>query len=128
MLKYLVTVFAFVSAAALPAFAHHSTVMFAPDKEVNLTGTVKAFEYANPHSSIQILVPHEGGNTVEWNIETVSPLVLDRAGIEANALRPGDQVRVRARPLKSGSRPSGWLIDVTKADGTVLRLPEPYTD
>jgi hypothetical protein len=110
---------ALLGTAVLPALAHHSTVMFAKDQEVKLTGTVTRFTYANPHAFIQIMVPQPEGSPVEWRIATEASVALDRAGIERESLRPGEQVTVRAHPLKGG-QPGGWLIDVTKADGTVL--------
>jgi Family of unknown function (DUF6152) len=108
-----------LGAAILPALAHHSTVMFDKDQEVKLTGTVKQFTYANPHAFIQIVVPQPEGSAVEWRIATEASVALGRAGIERKSLQPGEQVTVRAHPLKGG-QPGGWLIDVTKADGTVL--------
>ena len=108
-----------LGAAVLPAFAHHSTVMFAKDQEVKLAGTVTRFTYTNPHAFIQIMVPQAGGTPVEWRIATEASVALGRAGIERKSLQPGEQVTVRAHPLKGG-QPGGWLIDVTKADGTVL--------
>jgi Family of unknown function (DUF6152) len=108
-----------LSATALPALAHHSTVMFAKDQEVKLSGTVTQFSYTSPHAFIGIMVSRPEGSPVEWRIATEASVVLDRAGIEPRTLQPGEQVTVRAHPLKSG-QPGGWLIDVTKADGTVL--------
>src|SRR5262245_605592 len=122
VLKILIPIIAFLGASVPLASAHHSTVMFAPNKEVTLTGTVKAFRYTNPHSFVQIMVPGAGGRLVEWTIETVSPLALKGAGIGPSALQPGEKVTVRARPLKDGGS-SAQLIDVKKADGTVLRAP-----
>jgi hypothetical protein len=117
----LVAAVGLVATGAVPALAHHSTVMFARDKEVKLTGTVTQFAYTSPHAFIQITVPQSNGSPVEWRIATEAPVVLDRAGIEPSALQPGEQVTVRAHPLRDG-KPGGWLIDVTKADGTVLDL------
>ena len=108
-----------LGAAVLPALAHHSTVMFNKDQEVKLTGTVKQFTYANPHAFIQLVVPQPEGSAVEWRIATEASVALSRAGIERKSLQSGEQVTVRAHPLKGG-QPGGWLIDVTKADGTVL--------
>jgi hypothetical protein len=110
---------ALLGAAVLPALAHHSTVMFDKEQEVKLTGTVKQFTYANPHAFIQIVVPQPQGSAVEWRIATEASVALGRAGIERKSLQPGEQVTVRAHPLKGG-QPGGWLIDLTKADGTVL--------
>jgi hypothetical protein len=95
--------------------------MFDAAKEVVLIGTIKQFQYTNPHSWIQVMVPGTGGREVEWSIETAAPIVLLRAGIRPTALQPGEKVTVRAHPLKDGA-PGGSLIDVKKADGTVLSL------
>ena len=118
------TIFA-AALATYPAAAHHSDAMFAADKEVVLKGTVKQFQYTNPHSWIQVLVPGEtAGDAVEWSIETAAPVVLLRAGIEPTALQPGDKVTIRAHPLKDG-RAGGSLVDIKKADGTTLSLRGP---
>ena len=118
MLKYLLAAAALACVSG-PAFAHHSGAMFDGAKEVVLVGTVKEFQYTNPHSWIQVVVPKDGGGEVEWSIETAAPIVLLRAGIRSNALVPGEKVTVRAHPLKDGG-PGGNLIDVKKANGTVL--------
>jgi len=96
--------------------------MFSPDREVVLTGTVKEFYYRNPHSSIEILVSH-GGRNVEWRIVTESPNELKKSGIDETSLQPGEHVTIRARPAKTGGS-SAWLLDVTKADGSVLSVDD----
>ena len=111
-------------AAIAPAAAHHSDAMFAADKEVVLSGTVKEFQYTNPHSWIQLVVPGATGPAVEWSIETGAPIVLLRAGIKPTALQPGDKITLRAHPMKNGT-PGGSLIDVKKEDGTTLSLRGP---
>lgn len=111
-------------ASAAPSFAHHSDAMFDNEKEVVLSGTVKQFQYTNPHSWIQLMVLKDKGAAVEWSIETGAPIVLLRAGIKKTALMPGDKVTVRAHPLRSGG-PGGSLVNVTKADGSVLSLRGP---
>jgi hypothetical protein len=119
MLKHLLVAVAFAGAMILPASAHHSGAMFDSGKEVVLVGTIKEFQYTNPHSWIQVLVPRQGGGEVEWSIETAAPIVLLRAGIRPQSLKPGDKVTLRTHPLKNGD-PGGNLIDVKKEDGTVL--------
>lgn len=122
MLKYGITALGFVLFAALPAVAHHSDAMFDSKKEVVLNGTVKEFQYTNPHSWIQIVVPGDAGAApVEWSIETAAPIVLLRAGIKPSSLQPGDKISLRMHPLKSGA-PGGSLVDVKKDDGSVLTL------
>jgi len=125
VLKRLSAAAALAFAAIAPAFAHHSDAMFASDKEVVLNGTVKEFQYTNPHSWIQLLVAQEAGaQPKEWSIETGAPIVLLRAGIKPTALKPGDRITLRAHPLKDGSA-GGSLIDIKKEDGTTLSLRGP---
>jgi hypothetical protein len=119
----IITTFA-TALAAYPAVAHHSDAMFAADKEVVLKGTVKQFQYTNPHSWIQLVVPSAAGAPVEWSIETGAPIVLLRAGIKPTALMPGDKISLRAHPLKDGGA-GGSLIDITKEDGSTLSLRGP---
>jgi hypothetical protein len=106
-----------------PASSHHSGAMFEPQKVVTLEGTVKEFEYTNPHSWLYVVVRDDRGSETLWGIEAEGPSALMRAGIKANALRPGDKVTVRTRPLRDG-RPAGAWVTVTTSDGTVLN-PRP---
>jgi hypothetical protein len=109
--------------SAASALSHHSAAMFDPDKIVTLSGTVKEFEYANPHSWLYVLVRDDKGGDTLWGFESEGPSTLMRAGIKLNSLQPGDQVTVKARPLRDG-RPAGAWVTVTKSDGTVLN-PRP---
>jgi hypothetical protein len=115
-----------VSIAALPALslvppalAHHSGSMFDPTKTVTLEGTVKEFQYTNPHSWLEIMVVGPDGKATEWGFESEGPSTLLRAGIKAKSFMPGEKVTVTCHPMKDG-RTAGSLMSVTKADGTVL--------
>jgi hypothetical protein len=108
---------------AVPALSHHSAAMFEPERIVTIEGTVKAFEYTNPHSWLYVLARNDQGVDTLWGFEAEGPSALMRAGIKANALQPGDKVTVRTRPLRDG-RPAGAWVTVTKSDGTVLN-PRP---
>ena len=46
---------------AVPALAHHSFAMFDAEKAIELKGTVKEFQFRNPHSWIHIDVKKEDG-------------------------------------------------------------------
>jgi hypothetical protein len=112
-----------LSAGASPALAHHSGSMFDPTKTVTLEGTVKEFQYTNPHSWLEIVVVGADGKPVEWGFESEGPSTLLRAGIKAKSFLPGEKVTVTCHPMKDG-RTAGSLMSVTKADGTVLN-PRP---
>lgn len=116
-----------LSMAALmgSAVAHHSAAMFDFSKTITVQGTVKEFQYTNPHSWLQVLVVGPDGNTVEWGFETEGPSTLLRTGIKAKTFQPGDKVTVVANPMRDG-RPAGSWVSATKADGTVYNLrPKP---
>ena len=108
-----------VAALAAPAFAHHSAAMFDHEKKVTLQGTVKEFQFTNPHSWLQVMVTGPDGKATEWGFEAEGPSTLLRAGIKAKTFQPGDKVTIVANPMKDG-RPAGALISATKADGTVF--------
>lgn len=114
---------ALLTASAGAALAHHSGAMFDAAKEVTLSGTVKEFQYTNPHSWLVVNVADAGGKVTEWSFEAEGPSTLLRAGIKKSSLMPGDKVTVKGHPLKDG-RPGAGLMNVTKADGTVLN-PRP---
>jgi len=108
-----------VAVLAPPALAHHSGSMFDPTKTVTIEGTVKEFQYTNPHSWLEVMVTQPDGKVVEWGFEAEGPSTLLRAGIKAKSLVPGEKVTVVGHPMKDG-RTAGSLMTVTKADGTVL--------
>jgi hypothetical protein len=102
----------------LSAEAHHSFAMFDQTKRQTLVGTVREFQWTNPHSWIQLNVS-AGGATEEWAIEALSPNVLGRQGWKRNTLKPGDKITVVINPLRDNGK-GGNLISVTLANGTVL--------
>jgi hypothetical protein len=106
-------------AAAVPALAHHSMAMFDQTKEVTVTGTVKLFQWTNPHSYIQLNVPDQNGRTVEWSLELGAPMYLYSKGWRPKTLKAGEKISVRIYPLRSG-QPGGAVVDVSTADGKSL--------
>ena len=113
-----------IGSMVAPVLAHHSAAMFDHAKEVTLQGTVKEFQYTNPHSWLQVLVVGLDGKTVEWGFESEGPSSLQRAGINAKTFQPGDKVTVVANPMRDG-RPAGHWISATTADGVVYNLRNP---
>jgi hypothetical protein len=102
--------------AAAPASAHHSFAMFEPTKTLTFKGTVKTFQWTNPHVILWVLVqPDGGGAAQEWSLETTSPGVLTRSGWTRQSLKAGDRVSVVLSPLRDGSH-GGSLNSVTLLD------------
>jgi hypothetical protein len=110
--------------AALPAGAHHSFAMYEPTKTLTFKGTVKSFQWTNPHVVLWILVQPEGGGAAqEWSLETTSPGVLTRNGWTRQSLKAGDRVSVTLSPLRDGSR-GGSLNSVTLLDTGQTLIPK----
>ena len=109
-------VVAVLAGGASPVSAHHSFAMFEPTKTLTLKGTIKTFQWTNPHVIVWVLVPPEGNAAAqEWSLETTSPGVLTRAGWTRQSLKAGDRVSVVFSPLRDGSR-GGALNSVTLLD------------
>jgi Family of unknown function (DUF6152) len=107
-----------MAAVAASAAAHHSFAMFDPQHPVQLEGTVKSWEFTNPHSWLVLLVM-KGDTPVEFNIEGASVNTLIRQGFGPHTFLPGDKLTVTINPLKAGGN-GGAFVKAVKADGTVL--------
>jgi len=105
---------------AAPALAHHSFAMFDTSKEVTLSGTVKEFQWTNPHSWLQLTVARDG-RTVEYSIELGSPNTMSRHGWRRSTFKPGDRVSVTINPMRDGS-PGGSLVNAVDAAGNRLSM------
>lgn len=97
------------AAFAAPAFAHHSFAMFDQTKTVTLKGTVKEFEWTNPHSWIRLMVKDASGKEFQYALEMGSPARSTYDGWKADSLKPGDVITVTMAPLKDGSRGGMYL-------------------
>jgi hypothetical protein len=116
--------FAALAAAGLaaPALAHHSFAMFDAEKTVTLQGTVKEFEWVNPHSWLRVMVNDEKtGKPVLWAIELSSPGRLVTMGMHADSMKAGDAVSVTIHPMKDGARGGQFIQAVLPGGKEVIR-------
>ncbi len=104
------------------ASAHHSFASFDFSKVKDLTGTVKQFDWTNPHMFIHLVVSDAQRRQVEWTIECGTPNINIRHGWHYGDLKAGDTVSMQVHPNRDGS-PGGTLMAVTLADGRVLHGP-----
>jgi hypothetical protein len=112
-----------VAVYAIPAAAHHSFAMFDALKIVQLEGTVKEFQWTNPHAWILLNVPKEGAPApAEWAIEMNGPTGLARQGWVPKTLTPGMKIKVHVHPLRDG-KSGGQFLAVTFPDGKVMGNP-----
>jgi hypothetical protein len=107
---------------SLPLAAHHGAAAFETDpaKRKVLKGTVVEWFWANPHCFLQFDVKGEDGKTVRWVVETSNPPDMINRGWSIRSFKPGDEVTVTVRPVKSG-RPVGSTVQVELANGQILK-------
>ena len=113
MKKLIVSAICLLSTSAV---AHHSFAMFDNTKDVVLEGTVKEFQWTNPHTWTQVMV-----NGTEWSIEGGSPNGLKRSGWNKNSMKPGDKVVMTIHPLKDGT--SGGSFVKATVNGVPVGTP-----
>ena len=95
------------------AATHHSVSVFDRKKEVTLTGTVKSFQYTNPHAWLLVDVKGKDGKITTWGFESEGPSTLMRAGIRKSDLAPGTEIVIVGHPMKDG-RPAGTWVKATR--------------
>jgi hypothetical protein len=101
------------------ALAHHSNAMFDFNKSIQLTGTVKTFEWTNPHSWVHLVVTDSRGKVSEYAFEMGGPSALVTHGWKPKTIVPGDKVTVLFYPTKEGGK-GGSLRALKLADGKVM--------
>jgi hypothetical protein len=118
--------------ASLPVLAHHSGAMFDRTKKVTITGTVVQFQYAQPHSWIDVRTTDADGKEVIWAFEAGAPPQMRMVGLTPDVLKGGDKITITGHPLRDG-RTAAAFIEVTLPNGKVyntkpaqgMRPPQP---
>jgi hypothetical protein len=111
-----------IAVHAIPAAAHHSFAMFDALQIVQLEGTVKDFQWTNPHAWILLNVTKGDNPPVQWAIEMNGPAGLARQGFLPKTLTPGMPIKVHIHPLRDG-KSGGQFLAVTLPDGKVIGNP-----
>ncbi len=87
----------------LDGFAHHSTAIYDSENPVELSGTVVEWKFTNPHCIIIMDVTGQDGMVRRWSVEGGNTAGIFRRGWTPETLKPGDEIIVTARPLRSGA-------------------------
>ena len=105
-----------LASSANVALAHHSPVMFDQTQPLTLTGTVRDFQWTNPHSYIQLVVKNDQGQDEEWSLEMAAPTYLYNLGWRPSTVKTGDTLTVTIAPLRKGGK-GGLVLKAVTADG-----------
>jgi Family of unknown function (DUF6152) len=97
--------------------AHHSFAMFDHEKLITVSGSLKEFEWTNPHCWLHVLAPDPNtGRMVDWSFEMGSVSQIAAQGWKVDSVKPGDKITITGHPLKDGSR-GGQYRSVKLGDG-----------
>lgn len=88
--------------AAAQAVAHHSPSRFDVSRTTAVKGVVTRVDWANPHVYLHVEQTTDGGETVEWEVETVGPSALQRLGWSRDTVSVGDRVALQGNPARNG--------------------------
>jgi hypothetical protein len=88
--------------------SHHAGVAYDHNSMVAVAGTVKEFQWTNPHTWIIVNVPDGKGGVEEWSLEGTSINTLVRAGWTVKTLQPGMKVKVLVSPRRDGTPGGEW--------------------
>ena len=107
---------------ATPALAHHAfTEEFDSDKKFSVTGVLTRVDWVNPHTYYYLDVK-EGGNVVEWDIESLPPGMLHKAGASKDMFKVGEVVTVDVYAAKDGSKHLAFARTFRFADGPTIEV------
>jgi hypothetical protein len=120
--KELLSLLTLMLALGPRAEAHHSFAMYDPTVTIHLDGTVKEFQWTNPHALLWVIgVTTPGTDPTLWTIELpTSPGNLSRLGWTKHSLSPGDRVVVELNPLRDGQHGGSFRKMTFVATGQVL--------
>ena len=90
-----------VLASAGSLIAHHSLARYDTTKAVRVKGVVVRFERMNPHTVLFVDEEGEDGQIQRWAVEGPAPVLLERRGVNKDALKAGDFIEACGYVLKN---------------------------
>lgn len=110
-----------IAAIASLATAHHGFAVFDTSSQKTVTGTVKEFQWTNPHTWVWLDVPNDKGGVDTWGFEGMSPNFLGRRGWTRKTLQPGDKITITYFGMKDGSK-GGAFLSCKRPNGEELKM------
>jgi hypothetical protein len=101
------------------ALAHHGVSTYRMDVVATQQGVVASWTFDSPHTWLTLRV---GGEA--WEIEGAPPRWMSGQGFTPESLAAGESVTIVYHPHRSKPQ-AGILMEVQRADGTVLKVNRP---
>jgi hypothetical protein len=84
--------------------AHHAfSAEFDIGRPVDLTGTVTAIEWTNPHAWLHLEVSAADGQAQKWAVEMLGVITLAQAGFSRQTVKVGDRLTVTGFGSRDGT-------------------------
>lgn len=100
-------------------FAHHGVSAYEMTEVRTLEGAVARWDFGQPHTWLALEV-----DGMEWQIEGAPPRWMSGQGFTPASLAQGERVTVTYHPHRR-TPAAGILMEVRRADGTVLKVNRP---
>ena len=115
-MRWIAALAAGATLCAAPLHAHHGVAAYDMTVMTSLKGTVREFDWANPHATIWFDAPDDKGAMRKWEVETNSPNLLNRAGWTRDTVKPGAQMTIHGYKGKNDA-PTMRLEKIVMPDG-----------
>ena len=90
--------------AGAGVLAHHSfSAEFDVGRPVDLTGTVTAIEWTNPHAWLHLDVSDADGQVRKWAVEMLGIITLAQAGFSPRTVKVGDRLTITGFGSRDGT-------------------------
>ena len=91
-----------ILAAASPVFAHHAWPVDR-SREITVKGTVRGYNWSNPHVMIALDVQDDNGKVEQWSVGGPSIERMVPNGWDRNTLKAGDVITAIGYRFSDGS-------------------------
>ena len=99
--------------AAAPAAHHSISAVYDSRKQVTVTGTVREFQFVNPHPWLGVDMTEDGA-VRRWRLELDNRWELMDVGMSADTFKPGDVITARGSAGRDGAR-SVYVLRLDRA-------------
>ena len=114
-----------IASAPVSAWGHHSPQgIYHTDQTVEIEGQITAIVWRNPHVRFTVAGTDETGEANTWRVESVPVTRLSRAGISADIVAVGQEVRMAGHPSR-GPQNLIYASNMLLPDGREVLLDSP---
>jgi len=116
---------AIIIAVDVSVDAHHASAPFYDNtKSAEVNGEVTRFLFRNPHSFLFVDAEGENGETVAWEIEMGTAIMMSRRGWSPDTIKVGDRIKAVGQPSRAPGTYGMCCAELTHPDGSPIRAAD----